>query len=48
MMHATHRVAMVVRALAAIGVACGLVWGLLSPSIITPLVMIPGSTEPGT
>lgn len=47
-MQALHRVAMVVLwALAAIGVACGVVWGLTSVGIIKPLVVISGSMEPG-
>lgn len=47
-MQALHRVAMVVLwALAAIGVACGVVWGLTSAGIIKPLVVISGSMEPG-
>lgn len=34
-------------ALAAIGVVCGVVWGLTAAGIIKPLVVISGSMEPG-
>lgn len=48
MMHVLRRVAMVVLwALAGLGVACALVWGLTTAGIIKPLVVISGSMEPG-
>lgn len=34
-------------ALAAIGVACGVIWGLTAGGVIKPLVVISGSMEPG-
>lgn len=34
-------------ALAAVGVVCGLVWGLTAAGVIKPLVVISGSMEPG-
>lgn len=47
-MQVIRRVAMVALwALAAVGVACGLVWGMTALSIIKPLVVISGSMEPG-
>lgn len=48
MMQVLRRLAMVVLwALAAVGLACGLVWGLTALGIIKPLVVISGSMEPG-
>jgi len=34
-------------ALAAVGIACGLVWGATAVGIIKPLIVISGSMEPG-
>lgn len=34
-------------ALAAVGVACGLVWGVTAAGLIKPLIVISGSMEPG-
>lgn len=47
-MQALRRVAMAALwTLAAIGVACGVVWALTSIGLIKPLVVISGSMEPG-
>ncbi|MET0297273.1 MAG: signal peptidase I [Microbacterium sp.] len=47
-MQTLRRIAMVALwALAAVGVACGLVWGATTAGLIKPLVVISGSMEPG-
>lgn len=47
-MQVLHRLSLAALwALAAVGVVCGLVWGLTSVGVIKPLVVISGSMEPG-
>ncbi|WP_439593142.1 signal peptidase I [Microbacterium sp.] len=47
-MNTLRRIAMTALwALAAVGVACGLVWGATAAGMIKPLIVISGSMEPG-
>lgn len=47
-MQTLRRIAMIALwALAAVGIACGLVWGATAAGIIKPLIVISGSMEPG-
>lgn len=47
-MNTLRRIAMIALwALAAVGIACGLVWGATAAGIIKPLIVISGSMEPG-
>lgn len=47
-MQTLRRIAMITLwALAAVGVACGLVWGATAAGLIKPLIVISGSMEPG-
>lgn len=47
-MQTLRRIAMIALwALAAVGVACGIVWGGTAAGVIKPLIVISGSMEPG-